>query len=256
MTAGGARIEGALRRAIDARRPAIAAFLTAGYPDRARFTACLRSAASAADVVEIGVPFSDPVADGPTIQRASVAAIRGGMTLASLLEELRAGAALSAPVVLMSYVNPLLAYGPRRFAHDAAASGVHGVILPDLPLQEQDLLAPDLRDASIALVQLVAPTTPPERARRLALTSEGFVYAIAVTGTTGGAAGDAAPLRRAIAMLKEACATPVLAGFGIRDASHVASLVPPADGVVVGSALVEAIDAGVEPAAFLAGLTR
>ena len=255
MTGGGARIEAALRGAIEARRPAIAPFLTAGYPDRARFAACLRSAAAAADVVEIGVPFSDPVADGPTIQRASGAAIRGGMTLASLLEEL-GSAGLGVPIVLMSYVNPLLAYGPRRFAGDAAAAGVHGVIVPDLPLEEQDLLAPDLRAASIALVQLVAPTTPKERARRLALASEGFVYAIAVTGTTGVAAGDLESLRHAIATLKTACGTPVLAGFGIRDASHVAAIVPPADGVVVGSALVEAIDAGVDPAAFLAELAR
>jgi tryptophan synthase alpha chain len=254
VTSGGARIQAALRAA--SGRPALAAFLPAGYPDRERFRDALRSVARVADVVEIGVPFSDPVADGPTIQRASREMLRAGVTLAWILEELRrTRSTLEAPVALMSYANPLLAYG-AGLARDAAAAGVDAVVVPDLPLAEQRILAPDLAAAGIGIVQLVAPTTPLERARTLAAISEGFVYAVAVTGTTGGSAGDAAALRASIAAIRETCATPVLAGFGIRDAAHVAAIVPPADGVVVGTALVDAIDAGSDPAAFLAGLTR
>jgi len=246
VTAGGARIERSLRR----RRPALAAFVTGGCP-----VSTLQAVARAADVVEIGVPFSDPVADGPTIQRASRDAIRRGVTLRSILEELR-GLPLEAPVVLMSYANPLLAYGVERLAADAAASGVSGFLVPDLPLEEQELLAPALSAASIALVQLVAPTTPPDRARHLAAASAGFVYAVAVTGTTGGEAIDLASLRTSIAALREACALPILAGFGIREPGHVAAIVPPADGVVVGSALLEAIERGDDPERFLTGLVR
>jgi tryptophan synthase alpha chain len=257
MTDGGARIESAVRRAGAAGRPATAAFLTAGYPDRARFAASLRAVAGAADVVEVGVPFSDPVADGPTIQRTSREALAGGISLVAILEELREmRSLLEAPVVLMSYANPLLAYGVARFAADAASAGVAGLIVPDLPVEEQDLLAPELRAAAIGLVQLVAPTTPRERALRLAARSEGFVYAVAVTGTTGRSASDLASLLASIAAMKEVCATPVLAGFGIRTSRDVAAIVPPADGVVVGSALLEAIDAGVDPVAFLAELSR
>jgi tryptophan synthase alpha chain len=254
MTAGGERIEAALRAATG--RPALAAFLTAGYPDRVRFRAILRAVSRAADVVEIGVPFSDPVADGPTIQRTSGEALRAGVTLAWIFEELRGTrSTLEAPIVLMSYANPLLAYG-SGLARDAAAAGVGAIVAPDLPIDEQGILVPDLAAAGIGTVQLVAPTTPRDRARRLAAASEGFVYAVAVTGTTGGSARDTDELRASIVAIKEACATPVLAGFGIRDAAHVAAIVPPADGVVVGSALVEAIDRGGDPSAFLEGLVR
>ena len=257
MTGGGAAIRGAIERAVGAGRAAVAAFVTAGYPTRPRFASILRAVASAADVVEIGVPFSDPVADGPTIQRASRDALAGGITLEAILVELRAMRhEASAPFVLMSYLNPLLAYGPARLARDAAAAGVDGLVVPDLPLEEQGLLLPDLRHAGLGLIQLVAPTTPPDRAVDLALRSEGFVYAIALTGTTGSSLSDRGRIAETIARMKRSTATPILAGFGVRSAADVASLVPPADGVVVGSALIEAIDAGEDPAEFVRRLTR
>lgn len=257
MTGGGARIQAAIEKATASGRAAVAAFVTAGYPTRSRFASILRSVASAADVVEIGVPFTDPVADGPTIQRASREALAGGITLESILVDLRqAKAEAPAPLVLMSYLNPLLAYGPARLAKDAAAAGVDGLIVPDLPLEEQGLLVPELTRADLGLIQLVAPTTPPDRAAALAARSEGFVYAVALTGTTGSSISDRGRIAGAIAAMKRTTATPVLAGFGVRSASDVASLVPPADGVVVGSALIEAIDAGGDPADFVRGLNR
>jgi tryptophan synthase alpha chain len=222
MTQGGARIQEALRAA--AGRPALAAFLTAGYPDRERFRYVLRTVSRIADVVEIGVPFSDPVADGPTIQRTSREALRSGVTLAWILEELlETRATLAAPLVLMSYVNPLLAYG-ETLARDAAAAGVEAVLVPDLPIDEQGILGPHWAAAGIGTVQLVAPTTPLDRALRLAAASDGFVYAVAVNGTTGGTAGDTAALSASIAAIKDRCGTPVLAGFGIREAAHVAAI--------------------------------
>jgi tryptophan synthase alpha chain len=257
MTSGGVRIEAAIAGAVASGRAAIAAFVTAGDPTRSRSASILRAVASAADVVEIGVPFSDPVADGPTIQRSSRRALAGGITLAGILADLRAmRSELPAPVVLMSYLNPLLAYGPARLAVDAAAAGVDGLVVPDLPLEEQGLLDSDLRHAGLALIQLVAPTTPAERARELAARSEGFIYAVAVTGITGAAIEDSERIAASIAAIKRRGSVPVLAGFGVRSRSDVARLVPPADGVVVGSALIEAIEAGGDPASFLHGLAR
>ena len=256
MTGGGARIRAAIEQARAAGRPAVAAFVTAGYPTRARFASILRSVASVADVVEIGVPFSDPVADGPTIQRASRDALAGGITLAAILDDLRAmRAETSAAVVLMSYLNPLLAYG-TRLAAEAAAAGVDGLVIPDLPLEEQGILVPELTHAGLGLIQLVAPTTPPDRAVVLAARSEGFVYAVALTGTTGSAISDRGRVAETIVAMKRATTTPILAGFGVRSASDALSLVPPADGVVVGSALIDAIDGGDDPAEFVRRLTR
>ena len=254
MRAGDGITQALRRRKGDA--PALVAFVTAGYPDRAGFIAQLDAVSAAADVVEIGVPFSDPRADGVTIQRSSQRALEQGVTLGWILESLQArDQKTRAPLVLMSYLNPLLAYGPARLAQDAAAAGVDGLVVPDLPLEEQGLLAPELARADHGLIQLVAPTTPPDRAAALAARSEGFVYAVALTGTTGSAISDRGRIADAIAGMKRTTATPVLAGFGVRSASDVASHVPPADGVVVGSALIEAIEAGDDPADFLKGLT-
>jgi tryptophan synthase alpha chain len=250
----GEGIESALRRrAGDA--PALVAFVTAGYPDRAGFLAQLAAVSSAADVVEIGVPFSDPMADGVTIQRSSERALAQGVTLAWILESLAArGAKNGPPLVLMSYLNPLLAYGYGRLARDARAAGIAGFIVPDLPLEECDELHDALRPEGLALVQMVTPVTPPARAATLARESEGFVYAVTMTGTTGGAVAVPDALLGWLDGLRREAEVPVCAGFGVRSAAQVARLAGHVDGVIVGSALVEELERGGDAAAFLASL--
>jgi tryptophan synthase alpha chain len=218
-----------------------APFLTAGFPSRASFVRDLHAVARVADLVEIGVPFSDPMADGVTIQRASAKALENGATLTWILDTLRAEPP-DVPIVLMSYLNPLLAYGVERLAE---AEGITGFIVPDLPLEEQGILP------GLPLIQLVSPATPRRRAERIAEEARGFLYAIAVKGTTGGSVADRALTAGYLARVKAAARCPVLAGFGVRSREDVAALVPPADGVIVGSALIEAIERGEDPAAFL-----
>jgi tryptophan synthase alpha chain len=255
MTRGGVRIAAAIAQAVGAGRPAIAAYVTAGYPTREALPGLLRAVSAACDIVEVGIPFSDPMADGATIQHTSRTAILNGTTLTSTLETLAASIpSIATPVVLMSYVNPLLAHGISRAARDAADAGLCGFVVPDVPVEEQGLLASHLRDAGLALIQMVTPTTPEPRLKRLTALSEGFVYAVTVAGTTGGGLAPSRELSRYLERVKGGTATPVLAGFGVRGRDDVLALVPPADGVVVGSALIAAIERGEEPEAFLSQL--
>jgi tryptophan synthase alpha chain len=234
--------------------PALVAFVTAGFPDRGGFPAQLAAVSAAADVVEIGVPFSDPMADGVTIQRSSRAALAQGVTLGWILGTLAASPAGATPRVLMSYLNPLLSYGFGPLARDARAAGVCGVIVPDLPYEECGELREALAAEGIALVQMATPVTPPARAAMLARASEGFLYAVTMTGTTGGAVPVPDALLDWLDGLRRVAAVPVCAGFGVRSAAQVARLAGHVDGVIVGSALVEALERGGDPAAFLASL--
>ncbi len=255
MPAGGTRLEQAIRGDRRTPRPALAAFLTAGFPDRERFLGLLPTVAAAADVVEVGVPFSDPMADGTTIQRASREALAAGTTLRWILEALAALAPRPrAPLVLMSYLNPLLAFGLERLPRAAAAAGISGVIVPDLPLEESAAVRSALGPAGIASIGMVTPVTPPERLERIGAASQGFTYAVTMTGTTGGAVPARDGLSHYLDRARAASIVPLLAGFGIRDARQVAALAGHVDGFIVGSALIEAIEAGRDPAAFLAGL--
>lgn len=235
--------------------PALVAFLTAGFPDRESFGARLESVAAVADVIEIGVPFSDPMADGATIQRASRVALEQGVTLAWILEEL---ASLDprprAPILLMSYLNPLLACGLGRLPRAAHAAGVAGFIVPDLPWEECGELRAALSHAGIALVQMVTPVTPPARLAMLACGSQGFVYAVTSTGTTGGAIDVPDATLAYLDRVRAAASLPVCAGFGIRSAEQVSRLAGHADGVIVGSALVETIERGDDVARYLRSL--
>jgi len=253
--AGAVRLEQAIRARRAAGRPALAAFLTAGHPDRGRFLALLPRVAAAADVVEVGVPFSDPMADGATIQRASRVALAAGVTLGWILEAL--GGLVprpAAPLVLMSYLNPLLAFGLDRLPGALDRAGVSGVIVPDLPLEESDGLRVALAPAGVALIGMVTPVTPADRLRRIGGASRGFTYAVAMTGTTGGDSGARDGLADYLDRARAASAAPLLAGFGIRSAAQVAALDPHVDGVIVGSALIEAIESGRDPVTFLATL--
>jgi tryptophan synthase alpha chain len=235
--------------------PTLVAYVTAGYPDPKTFLDLVRDVSRAADTVEIGVPFSDPMADGITIQRASRAAIAHGVSLRWIFAELaRRDFELAAPVLLMTYLNPLLAYGYDALAARAAEVGVAGFIVPDLPYEERGPLAAALDPRGLALVQLVTPATPPERLRMICEGSQGFVYAVTKTGITGAGAALPAELATYLDSVKRASRLPVCAGFGVRDAAHVQSIGAHADGVIVGSALVEALERGEDPGAFLKAL--
>ncbi|HTT01268.1 MAG TPA: tryptophan synthase subunit alpha [Steroidobacteraceae bacterium] len=250
------RITAAIRGAAARGEPALVAYLTAGFPSRAGFSAQVRAVCAAADVLEIGVPFTDPMADGVTIQRSSQAALAQGVSLRWIFEELAAMPPPAAPLVLMSYLNPLLAFGLRQLPHAAARARVSGFIVPDLPFDESSPLRAELGAAGLALVQMVTPVTQPARLQQLCKASEGFVYAVTMTGTTGKTVAVPPETLEYLDRVR-ACATlPVCAGFGIRTAEQVELLRAHVDGIIVGSALVEVLERGADPAAWLAGLRR
>ena len=253
MPAGAAAITAAIRNARN--RPAIVAFLTAGFPSREQFGAHLAAIAGVADVVEIGVPFTDPMADGMTIQRASHAALSAGVTLRWILKQLaESDARATAPRLLMSYLNPLLAYGLSELPEAAARAAVSGFIVPDLPHEESAELGAALSARGLALVQMVTPVTPPERQRTLCAASAGFVYAVTMTGTTGKATAVPDEVIRYLDGVRAMATLPVCAGFGIRNREQVERLRGHVDGVIVGSALVECLERGDDPARFLRSL--
>jgi len=248
-------ISHAIRRAAAQGRPAVVGFMTAGFPDQAGFRASLASIASAADVVEIGIPFTDPMADGMTIQRASRASLEGGFTLPWLLAELAAMQPRpQAPLLLMSYLNPLLAYGLDQLPAAVAKAGVAGFIIPDLPYEESAEMRAALDSHDLALVQMVTPVTPPERLKVLCEASQGFVYAVTMTGTTGKSVAVPEDVLAYMDRVRAVSPVPVCAGFGIRSAEQVARMQGHVDGVVVGSALVEVLERREDPAAFIKSL--
>jgi tryptophan synthase alpha chain len=255
MAAGDA-ISAAIRSARSRGRPALIGWVTAGFPTRENFLQQLGAVADASDVVEIGVPFTDPMADGATIQRASRAALAQGASLKWILAELSAGPRprSSAPLVLMSYLNPLLAYGLERLPEDAARAGVAGFIVPDLPFEECADVRTALAARGLALVQLVTPVTPVERIQMLCAASSGFVYAVTMTGTTGKYVALPPEVLEYFARVKRIATLPVCAGFGIRSREQIDLLAPHVDGVIVASALVEVLERGEDPAEFLRGL--
>ncbi len=249
------RLSDAINAANAVGRTGLVPFITAGYPDKDAFISTLRAVAAVGDVVEVGVPFSDPMADGVTIQRSSHAAIESGVSLRWILDELTAAGDVGAPLVLMSYLNPLLAYGYTELAAAALKAGVCGFIVPDLPLEEGDDLRSALTDQGLALIQLVTPATPAERIARLCAASQGFVYAVTIKGITGGAQAIPPEVTGYLDLVREAAGdVPVCAGFGVREAAQLKSLGGHAQGVIVGSALVEQLEAGNDPAAFLKDL--
>jgi tryptophan synthase alpha chain len=247
------RISHSIRAAAAAGEPALIAYLTAGFPARERFREHLRAIAAVADVVEVGVPFTDPMADGVTIQRASLAALAQGVSLSWILAELEALGEVRVPLLLMSYLNPLLAFGPT-LAVRARGAGVAGFIVPDLPLDESSELRAALDAEGLALVQMVTPVTEPERLRQLCAGSQGFVYAVTMTGTTGKNVAVPEDVVQYLDAVRAASPLPVCAGFGIRSREQVARLRGHVDGVVVGSALVEQLERGADVSAWLRSL--
>jgi tryptophan synthase alpha chain len=248
-------ISAALSASVARGRPALVGYLTAGFPSRRQFKANLAAVAENCDVVEIGVPFSDPMADGTTVQRASFVALADGVTLPWILEELDSiQPRHRAPILLMSYLNPLLAFGLNKLPRAAAAAGVAGFIVPDLPFEESSDLNQALDAEGLALVQMVTPVTPPQRLEMLCKAAKGFVYAVTMTGTTGKTADVPADVLDYMDRVRRFANVPVCAGFGIRSAEQVARFAPHVDGVVVGSALVECLERGEDVGAFLRSL--
>jgi tryptophan synthase alpha chain len=247
-------ISAAIRAAAQRGEPALVAFMTAGYPRREQFIAHLQAIAASADVVEIGVPFTDPMADGVTIQRSSQAALSQGVSLRWILQELQKLPALDTPLLLMSYLNPLLALGLANLAESAARARVAGFIVPDLPLDESAGLQRELDAHGIALVQMVTPVTRPERLQQLCASSQGFVYAVTMTGTTGKNVTVPADVTTYLDHVRELSGVPVCAGFGIRSRDQVERLRGHVDGVIVGSALVEVLERGEDPGPWLQAL--
>jgi tryptophan synthase alpha chain len=243
--------------ATSGKRAALMPYLMGGFPtvdaSRAIGEAC---AEAGADLVELGVPFSDPLADGPVIHAAGTTALEAGATLLDVLEVGRT-LAESVPVVLMCYANLVFARGPERFADDLAVRGISGLIVPDLPLEEAGDARAACDAAGIALVPLVAPTTPPERLAAIGRSARGFVYTVAVTGTTGEREGLADELAAILARTKAAADVPVALGFGIGTPEAAANAAAAgADGVIVGSRLVRAAAESHEPASAVRDLVQ
>ncbi|HEV7714087.1 MAG TPA: tryptophan synthase subunit alpha [Steroidobacteraceae bacterium] len=250
------RISTVIRSASSGGEPALVGFLTAGHPRKESFRDIVRSVAAGADVVEIGVPFTDPMADGVTIQRSSHTALTQGVTLRWILEELTAMPKVEAPLLLMSYLNPLLAFGLDKLAAVAARANVSGFIVPDLPFDESDDLQSALNPEGLALVQMVTPVTEPKRLEQVCESSQGFVYAVTMTGTTGKSVSVPDDVLAYLDRVRATSKLPVCAGFGIRSREQVQRLSGHVDGVVVGSALVEVLERNEDAAAWLATLRR
>ena len=225
-------------------RGALIPFVEAFDPDRDTTAALLaRLPAAGADVIEVGMPFSDPMADGPTIQRAGLRALKAGATLAGTLDLVRTFRINNdtTPVVLMGYFNPILSYGVSRFCMDAAAAGVDGLIVVDLPPEESEELDDPARAAGLDMIRLVAPTTGPERLPFVLAGGGGFVYYVSITGITGTRTATEAHLAEVMPRLRAATQLPIAVGFGVRTPEQAATVVRHADAAVVASALIDTI---------------
>jgi tryptophan synthase alpha chain len=225
-------------------RAALVTFLTAGDPDPATSLAILEALpAAGADVIELGMPFTDPMADGPAIQASSLRALKAGQTLAKTLAMVGAfrKADDTTPIVLMGYYNPIYIYGVERFLADAIAAGVDGLIVVDLPPEEDDELCLPALEAGLNFIRLATPTTDDRRLPAVLAHTSGFVYYVSITGITGAATPDPSRVNAAVARIKRHTKLPVAVGFGVRTAEHARAIAAGADGVVVGSALIDVL---------------
>ena len=253
------RIESRFAELAREGRAGFVAYVMAGDPDASTSLEILKRLPGAgADIIELGLPFSDPMADGPSIQRAAIRALDAGMKLSGVLDLVRRFREndSTTPIVLMGYLNPILSRGLETFAAAAAAAGVDGLIVVDCPPEEAEPLADALDDAGVDLIRLATPTTDAARLRVVARRTRGFVYYVSVTGVMGGKAARAADIAPAVARVREASGLPVAVGFGIRTPAQARDVADIADAVVVGSALVEIVEAetaaGRDPAAAVA----
>lgn len=231
-------------------RAALVTFLTAGDPDPETSLALVQALpAAGADVIELGMPFTDPMADGPAIQMSSQRALKAGQTLKKTLELVRAfrGSDDATPLVLMGYYNPIYIYGVDRFLRDSKSAGVDGLIIVDLPPEEDEELCLPALKAGLNFIRLATPTTDDKRLPAVLANTSGFVYYVSITGITGAATPDAEKVAAAVARIKRHTKLPVAVGFGVRTAEQAAGIASGADGVVVGSALVSVLKGSLDP---------
>ena len=243
MIAADDRIAAILARTRAEGRAALIPYLMAGDPDLETTAAVIDAISPSVDLIELGIPYGDPLADGPTIAAAGQRALSAGTTIGDALRVAReARDRGAAPILFFSYVNPIVQYGAERFAADARAAGALGAIIPDLPFEEMGVFAPAFHAEGLAVPLLVAPTTPPERAARIAAQTDGFVYVVSRLGVTGARRDpDITWIATAVAALRKASSAAIAVGFGISTPAHVAAIGKVADGVIVGSALIDAI---------------
>ncbi len=247
----GQRIQARFDALKAAGRTALVPFITAGDPSREATVAVMHALVEAgADLIELGVPFSDPMADGPTIQRSSERALARGVTTTVVFEAVRAFRErdVATPVVLMGYLNPVEMRGLERYAREAAEAGVDGLLLVDLPPEEAGPVRAALNARGLAVISLAAPTTTPARLAVMAAESQGYLYYVSFAGVTGAALVRTDDALAKASALRAMAKVPVAIGFGVKDGATAAALAPAADGVVVGSALVEALAGASDPA--------
>jgi len=231
-------------------RAGLVTFFTAGDPDYATSLAILKAApAAGADVVELGMPFTDPMADGPAVQASSLRALKAGQTLRKTLDLVRAFRTGDGdtPIVLMGYYNPIYIYGVDRFLTEAVSAGVDGLIVVDLPAEEDDELCLPALKAGLNFIRLATPTTDDKRLPAVLANTSGFVYYVSITGITGAATPEFGRVAQAVARIKRHTDLPIAVGFGVKNADHARTIAQGADGVVVGSALVEAVRTSLDP---------
>lgn len=239
------RITAAFQKAKETQSAALMPYFTLGYPDPATSLAIIEAIAPYSDLLELGVPFSDPLADGPTIQRSTQRALEIGATPAACLElarELRQRG-VTTPALFMGYYNPILAYGLERYVADSAAASIDGFIVPDLPPEEAGDLEHLSAEAGLALVHLLAPTSNPHRIAAVAGRAQGFIYLVSLTGVTGARANLTEGLADFVGRVRAHTTVPLAVGFGISRPNQATAVGRLADGVIVGSALVDAVDA-------------
>lgn len=224
-------------------RKALVAFLTAGYPDEKTFCDLIRTADQVGcDIIEVGIPFSDPIADGPRIQQASQRALERGMSLdRALAMTAPLASAIRAPIVFMCYYNPILRMTHDAFAARAVASGVEGVIVPDMSFEESATLRTDLARGGLTYVDLLAPTSSDERVALISKNADGFLYLVSITGVTGDRSPEASELKRFVGRVRAKTDLPLYIGFGISDREKASTAAQDADGVIIGSKLIELI---------------
>jgi len=225
-------------------RAGLVTFVTAGDPDPATSLALVKALPGAgADVIELGMPFTDPMADGPAVQASSLRALKAGQTLAKTLDLVRAFRAgdRDTPIVLMGYYNPIYIYGVDRFLTDALSAGVDGLIVVDLPAEEDDELCVPALKAGLNFIRLATPTTDDKRLPAVLANTSGFVYYVSITGITGAATPEFGRVAQAVARIKRHTDLPIAVGFGVKNAEHARTIAQGADAVVVGSTLVEAV---------------
>ena len=244
MKNGRSHIAAAFAQAQETQSAALMPYFTLGFPDRATSLDVVEAIAPYSDLIELGVPFSDPLADGPTIQRSTQIALENGTTTADCLAmvgELRQRG-VDKPFLLMGYYNPILAYGIQAYVRDAAAAGADGFIVPDLPPEEADEMEQAANEAGLALIHFLAPTSNPKRIANVAARAQGFIYLVSLTGVTGARTQVQADLGEFVARVREQAQVPLAVGFGIGTPEQAAKVGALADGVIVGSALVNAAD--------------